>query len=233
MNKSLLGKWNWRLAAEDNPPWKNLIKLKYGLEEGGWFLVEPKGSFGVSLWKDIRREAHQLKQDCKLILGDEDHIRFWEDKWCVENLPCASFTTLYAIVASKGVKVGKVWKTTEDGGGWNMRFIKPFNDWESEETQRLISLISSRDISQREKDKIFWLVDKKGQYTMKANYRHLEGDLSGTIPTCLIWNSCVPPKVSVFIWEAWWGKVLTMDQLKKRAFSLQVDALFAKRMRKT
>ena len=30
LNKSLLGKWNWRLAAEDNPPLKNLIKLKYG-----------------------------------------------------------------------------------------------------------------------------------------------------------------------------------------------------------
>ena len=35
LNKSLLGKWNWRLAMEDNPSWKDLIKLKYGLEEGG------------------------------------------------------------------------------------------------------------------------------------------------------------------------------------------------------
>ena len=48
LNISLLGKWNWRLAVEDNPPWKNLFKLKYGLEEGGWFSAEPKGSFGVS-----------------------------------------------------------------------------------------------------------------------------------------------------------------------------------------
>ena len=86
-----------------------------------------------------------------------------------------------------------------DGGGWNLRFIRPFNDWELEETQRLISLISSRNISQGEKDKIFWLVVTKGQYTIKANYRHL--DLSGSIPTSLIWNNCVPPKVSVFIWE--------------------------------
>ena len=28
LNKSLLGQWNWRLFTEDNPPWKNLIKLK-------------------------------------------------------------------------------------------------------------------------------------------------------------------------------------------------------------
>ena len=166
LNKSLLGKWNWRLALEDNPPWKNLIKLKYGLEEGRWFSTEPKGGFGVSLWKDIRREAQQLKQDCKLILGDEDRIRFWEDKWCGENPSCASFPTLYVVAASKGATVGEVWKTT---GDWNLRLIRPFNDWELEEIQRLISLISCKNISQGKKDKNFLLVDKKGQYTVKAN----------------------------------------------------------------
>ena len=51
--------------------------------------------------------------------------------------------------------MGEVWESTGDGGGWNMRFIRPFNDWELEETQRLISLISSRNISRGEKDKIF------------------------------------------------------------------------------
>ena len=116
---------------------------------------------------------------------------------------CTSFPTLYAIAASKGAKVGEVWETTGGGGGWNMRFIRSFNDWELEETQKLISMISSRNINQGEKDKIFWLVDKKGQYTAKANYRHLEGDLSGSIPTSLIWNNCVPPKVIVFTWEVW------------------------------
>ena len=55
-----------------------------------------------------------------------------------------------------------------------------------EEIQRLISLISSNKISQRERDKIFWLVDKKGKYTVKVNYRHLEGDTSEAIPIGLI-----------------------------------------------
>ena len=39
------------------------------------------------------------------------------------------FPTLYALVESKGAMVG------EGGGegGWNMRFIRSFNDWELEE----------------------------------------------------------------------------------------------------
>ena len=116
--------------------------------------------------------------------------------------------------------MGEVWDTTRSEGGWILRFIKPFNDWEMEEIQRLISLISNKNISQKERDKIFWLVDKKGEYTVKANYRHLEGDTSEDIPTGLIWNNCIPPKVSVFTWEVWWSKVLTMDHLKKRGFQL-------------
>ena len=78
------------------------------------------------------------------MLSDGGRIRFWEDKWCEEILPCDQFSTLYAMVASKGPKVGEVWDTTRGEGGWNPRFIRPFNDWEMEEMRRLISLISSK-----------------------------------------------------------------------------------------
>ena len=39
-------------------------------------------------------------------------------------------------------------------------------------------------------------------------------------PYRLIWNPVVPPKIGVFSWEATWGKVLTLDQLKRRGMTL-------------
>ena len=36
-NKALLGKWDWRFAMEENSIWRNIISLKYGMEDGGWF----------------------------------------------------------------------------------------------------------------------------------------------------------------------------------------------------
>ena len=45
---------------------------------------------------------------------------------------CDQLPTLYAMTASKGAKVGEVWYTTRGEGGWNLRFIKPINDWEIE-----------------------------------------------------------------------------------------------------
>ena len=62
-----------------------------------------------------------------------------------ENPLCVSFPTLYVVAASKGATMGQVWETTGEGG-WNPRFVRPFNDWEMEENQRLISLISSRKV---------------------------------------------------------------------------------------
>ena len=36
----------------------------------------------------------------------------------------------------------------------------------------------------------------------------------------MLWNLIVPTKVDFFAWEVWWGKIMTIDQLKKRGFSL-------------
>ena len=48
-NKALLGKWNWRFAIEENYVWRNIISLKYGIEDGEWFSNAPRGSYGVGL----------------------------------------------------------------------------------------------------------------------------------------------------------------------------------------
>ena len=34
------------------------------------------------------------------------------------------------------------------------------------------------------------------------------------------WNPVVPSKVVLFAWEVWWGKILTINQLKKRGYSM-------------
>ena len=48
-NKALLGKWNWIFAREENSIWRNIISLKYGMEEEGWFSNTPRDSYGVGL----------------------------------------------------------------------------------------------------------------------------------------------------------------------------------------
>ena len=46
-------------------------------------------------------------------------------------------------------------------------------------------------------------------------YIHFDLSPAFDFPYRLVWNPVVPPKIGVFAWEATWGKVLTLDQLKR------------------
>ena len=71
MNEALLGKWAWRFAEEENSAWKSIIRLKYGLEDRGWFMRIPRKSAGTRLWKGISKVVAKLKQDYIFELGKE------------------------------------------------------------------------------------------------------------------------------------------------------------------
>ena len=142
-NKALLGKWNWRFSREENSIWRNIISLKYGMEEGGWFSNTPRDSYGVGLWKDIGKEVMQIRHKCLIEVGNGRKVRFWEDVRCGEAHICSSFPSIYEVVSSKGDNVADLWEGTETSGGWNFIFERNFNDWELEEAQRFISTVSS------------------------------------------------------------------------------------------
>ena len=42
----------------------------------------------------------------------------------------------------------------------------------------------------------------------------------GSFPHKLIWRSLAPIKVSFFVWQASYGKILTCDNLQKKGFTL-------------
>ena len=62
----------------------SFISLKYGTKAGDWFTKGVRGSYGVSIWKEILKEASQLRLNSSFVVGKEDRVRFWEDSWCSE-----------------------------------------------------------------------------------------------------------------------------------------------------
>ena len=50
-------------------------------------------------------------------------------------------------------------------------------------------------------------------------YKCYEGSPAFDFPYLSIWNSVVPPKIGIFTWEAVWGKVLTLDNLKRHGMA--------------
>ena len=153
-------------------------------------------------------------------MGNGRKVRFWEDVWCGGASLCSSFSSLYEVASSKGDMVADLWEVTGTRGGWNFRFKRHFNDWELEEAQRFMGIISTKSLSPFSVDRIWWSGAKDGMFSVKSSYDLFDGGRQHLVLVKMIWNPIAPTKVGFFVWEVWWGKILTMDQLKKRGFSL-------------
>ncbi|KAJ9699595.1 hypothetical protein PVL29_008272 [Vitis rotundifolia] len=109
-----------------------------------------------------------------------------------------------------------MWDPSGEEGAWSPSFSRPFNDWEVGEVERLLLTIWGRRLNPLLEDKMQWKETKDGFFLVKSLYNALDSRRVDQFPNRIIWSSCVPTKVSFFTWEATWGKVLTLDQLKKR-----------------
>ncbi|RVW94166.1 hypothetical protein CK203_038228 [Vitis vinifera] len=95
-----------------------------------------------------------------------------------------------------------------------------FNDWEIELVEHFLHKIQVFRVQREEEDKVVWTTPKYGTFSIKSLYSILEPGGSSLFPSDSIWRVSVPPKVAFFAWEASWGKVLTLEQLQRREYSL-------------
>lgn len=84
----------------------------------------------MGLWKDIKKEACTLKQNCELCLENGMKIRFWEDALSGRRPLSEVFLGLYSVASSKGVWVANLWVVQEGSGAWNPKFSRPFSAWD-------------------------------------------------------------------------------------------------------
>ncbi|KAJ9707156.1 hypothetical protein PVL29_002241 [Vitis rotundifolia] len=220
LNRALLCKWNWRYANEREALWRQVISRKFGEEEGGWYSREVREGFGVGLWKEIRKEGALLRNKVVFSVGNGRRVKFWNDNWCGNFSLSNLFPSLHAFASCKEAWLVELWDHSGDEGVWNPSFSRSFNDWEVEEVERLLLTIRGRRINPLLEDRMLWKESKDGIFSVKSLYSSLVSRGDVQFPYSNIWSICVPTKVSFFAWEAYWGKVLTLDQLKKRGRSL-------------
>ena len=67
---------------------------------------------------------------------------------------------------------------------------------------------------------ILWKETKDEKFSVKSLYSALEPRSAVPFPRNIIWSPCVPTQMDFFAWEATWGNVLTLDQLKRRGWSI-------------
>ncbi|RVX07159.1 hypothetical protein CK203_053493 [Vitis vinifera] len=144
-----------------------------------------------------------------------DKIRFWKDPWCGDVELARSFPQLFNVAAQKSATVGDLWDQNAGLEGWNLRFIRGFNDWELTLVDELLQILRSQRIT-LEEDLALWKGGKNGKFDVKDAYGLLTSHSTPLFPKKGIWVENVPSKLAFFAWEATWGRVLTIDRLQKR-----------------
>ncbi|RVW70775.1 Elongation factor 1-gamma [Vitis vinifera] len=173
-------------------------------------------------WRFANERDNLWRRVISRKFGEEDgggtlkRVKFWKDNWCGNSTLCNSFPSLYAFASYKEAWIEEMWDHSGGEGVWSPRFSRPFNDWEVEEVERLLVIIRGRRLNPLAEDCWLWKETKDGIFSVKSLYSILDSRRGVQFPINIIWNPCVPTKVGFFAWEAFWGKVLTLDQFKKR-----------------
>ena len=139
-------------------------------------------------------------------VGDGRRVCFWEDIWCGVDPLKATFPNLYIMAGSKGACVADCWDLEGVAGGWNLRFLRSFNDWELDQVYSLFSALFSCRVQPEMHDRLVWKVSKDGLFSVKLYYNVLKTSRVELFRSKMVWNSCIPTKVSFFAWELGGGR---------------------------
>jgi hypothetical protein len=214
-NKALLGKWLWRYGLEREALWRLVVDAKYGSLWGGWCSKFGKGPYGVSVWKFIRKGWDSFQSHCSFLVGDGQRVRFWQDWWCGDMALKDAFPELFVISRDTEVSVADLMSFPNGLLHWDFHFVRNVKDWELESLTSFMDLLYSCHMEGVGEDRLSWRSRPSKGFTVKTFY-HCLCPLSGSFPWKFIWKAKVPPRIAFFSWTAALGKLLTIDNLRKR-----------------
>lgn len=68
-NQSLMMKWLWRFASQEQALWKETIKARFGMENK-WTTYMPTQPYGTGVWRSIRSQWISFANRCKIKVGN-------------------------------------------------------------------------------------------------------------------------------------------------------------------
>ncbi|GKV44689.1 hypothetical protein SLEP1_g51849 [Rubroshorea leprosula] len=226
-NMALLGKWWGRLVSEDSGLWKKIIYEKYGREgDPSYNWLRENTGLGSRWWRDVGRvnviaEENRgwLEDGLKLKVGEGIEVSFWWDSWCGKGSLANKFPRLYLISTGKNKKINQMGKWNNGIWIWNIQWRRNLYSWEKMQEVELLNQIHDITIERGKKDLWEWQHNKDGRYTTKSAYKALSDGNGVEQPrrvSQMVWNSLIPTKISIFVWQLLQNKIPTRSNLFKR-----------------
>ncbi|WJX94410.1 hypothetical protein P8452_75829 [Trifolium repens] len=223
-NKSLLGKWKWRVLSDGDAVWSELLHFRYGhLSSNLLAGVTLSNAVKSSLWwRDIigldrgsTENTFMANLSCRA--GDDKTIGFWKFKWIGDQPFCALYPDLFAKETFKDALVYERLQDTNQGRIWNWNWLQHLTFSESQHLEELQGLLADCYLNPDLADRWKWKPGLLGLFSVRSYYSILINSqpteaIETTTLTALkkLWKIDVPSKVLAFGWR------LLLDRLPTR-----------------
>lgn len=171
MNKDLHDKWIWSYLNEDNSLWKKIIDIKLMRKDCNGKLTLANRPHGLSLWRGIMAIYNRVFECTRWEVGNSTKVSFWQDTWCGEVNLMSRFPKIFAIARDKHILLGEAF-SVPDHRVYTVSVSRHLNDWEVEEFESLLSLMSTVQLSDN-RDRLCWTLRKNKSFSVSSLYRNL------------------------------------------------------------
>ncbi|XP_042974564.1 uncharacterized protein LOC122306191 [Carya illinoinensis] len=178
-------------------------------------VLEGNGTYGVGVWKHIRRGWGVFVRHTKLVAGEGTHVKFWRDIWCGEEALKDAFPSVFLVACDQEASVADLMVLSGDQVQWDVTFSRATQDWEMNCFEAFFSRVYSARLQVSCADKLWWIPAGKGIFSVYSFYKSLTCRPDSQFPWRSLWRNKAPPKALFFTWAAALGKILTTDNLRK------------------
>ena len=158
-------------------------------------MEDKEGKWGV--WKEILKESVWCWENMVFKVGKGNKIRFWIDPWCGNNVLSQGFPNLFSMAAQRNVIEEETWDQNFGEGGWSLRFLRAFNDWELDMVGNLLVELREYRVT-LEEDSVIWKEGGDGLFRVKRVYSVLASPIVVEFPYSNVWVYRVPTKIVFF-----------------------------------
>ena len=146
-------------------------------------------------WKTIAHSFHLFIHHTRLVVGNKEKTRFWEDLWLGDQPFCAQYTNLYRVILSRNLTISMVLGSSPPTLNLNFRCNLTYS--EIERFQGLLLFLGSVNLSPSIADSRGWYLSSTGLFTVNSFLLVLSLLLTPLLfhPTKFLWSSRAPSKV--------------------------------------